>query len=46
MREREIRNGDLLFLDGDSWLAGQIQDAQKDAGVKNWKLNHVGKFLA
>ena len=41
----EIQTGDLLFLHGDSWLAKQIQESQRDKGNEHWYLNHVGVFI-
>lgn len=40
-----IETGDILFLEGDTWLANQIKKSQKDKGNKYWYLNHVGQVL-
>ena len=40
-----IKTGDLLFLDGDKWIAKQIKKAQKAKENKYYKLNHVGIFV-
>lgn len=42
---KDIKTGDLLFLEGKTWLAKQIVKAQKAAGFKLFKLNHTGYFI-
>lgn len=45
MKPHEIKTGDVLFLQGKSKLAQQIQQAQYDRTLGHWKLNHCGWFL-
>lgn len=41
----KIETGDILFLEGDTWLANQIKKSQKEKGNNYWFLNHVGQVL-
>lgn len=45
MDYKDIKTGDLLFLQGTTGLAKQIQKAQLQNGNVYYQLNHVGRFL-
>jgi len=45
MNIKDIKTGDLLFLQGTTGLAMQIQNAQLQNSNLYYQLNHVGRFL-
>jgi len=45
IEKNKISTGDLCFVRGKTYLAEQIRKAQRQRGIKNWQLNHVGWFI-